>query len=375
MITSHKIKKWILPIITIALLITIIIGITMTLFALVLTSPSPLEGWMAKPDGVDNSPAKAEGARGTGIQLHKPTYTPPSNKYFGVNVAGAEFDNTPFYTDTKYQGYKYFHDGGLTLIRLPVKWERIETDIDKYTDMILAAQTAGDLIIIDLHNYGKYKDTPLTAKDSDNFSDIWSKIANKYSKGYPGLFGYELMNEPHDLEGECDTWKTLAQSAIYSIRKTDNTHYILIPGYDWQSANRWQNSSNCLADIKDPANKILFSAHQYFDSDYSGSKYDSTTCTDEQRGTKLIQPFLNWLEKNNATGIFTEYGVPANSTCWLNTLDDFLNTLKTNNHLIGGTYWAAGPAWGDYNLSVEPDNGIDKPQMTILKKYPSTIQN
>ena len=369
MISSHKIKKWFLPTITITLLTSIIIGIAMTLFSLVTPTPSPVIT-VTSPA----IPAK------TGIQ---PPYVPPTNKFFGTNAAGAEFDNTPFYTDTKYQGYKYFNNNGLTLIRLPVKWERIQpefqtplsNDIDKYTNMIIQAQSAGDSVIIDLHNYAKYNNKQLTTKDTQNFSDIWRKIANKYNKGYPRLFGYELMNEPHDLEGNCDTWKTLAQSAIYSIRKTDNTHYILIPGYDWQSANRWQDSSNCLADIKDPANKILFSAHQYFDSDLSGSKYDSTTCTDEQRGTKLIQPFLNWLEANKTAGILTEYGVPANSTCWLNTIDDFLNTLKTNDHIYGGTYWAAGPAWGDYNLSIEPDNGIDKPQMTVLKKYPSTLQN
>ena len=257
MILFHKIKKWAL------------IVITIVLFVLIIKNDTP---------------------------VNKSTHIPPVSKFFGVNVAGAEFDSMAFYTDSNYEGYKYFHDNGLTLIRLPVKWERIQpafqgpfsNDIDKYTDMILQAQSAGDSVIIDLHNFARYNNTPLTVNDVNNFSDIWSKIANKYNRGYPGLFGYELMNEPHDLEGECGTWKNLAQSAIYSIRKTDNTHYILIPGYDWQSANRWQDSSNCLADIKDPANKILFSAHQYFDNDFSGSKYDSTICTDEQRGTKAL---------------------------------------------------------------------------------------
>ena len=30
------------------------------------------------------------------------------------------------------------------------------------------------------------------------------------------------------------------------------------------------------------------------------------------------------------------------------------------------TYWAGGPWWGDYMFSIEPQNGIDKPQMAIL---------
>ena len=30
------------------------------------------------------------------------------------------------------------------------------------------------------------------------------------------------------------------------------------------------------------------------------------------------------------------------------------------------TYWAGGPWWGDYMFSIEPQNGVDKPQMAIL---------
>ena len=32
----------------------------------------------------------------------------------------------------------------------------------------------------------------------------------------------------------------------------------------------------------------------------------------------------------------------------------------------GVTYWAGGPWWGDYMFSIEPQNGVDKPQMAIL---------
>jgi len=35
----------------------------------------------------------------------------------------------------------------------------------------------------------------------------------------------------------------------------------------------------------------------------------------------------------------------------------------------GWTYWAAGRWWGNYPMSVQPKNGEDTPQMTVLKKY------
>jgi Ca2+-binding RTX toxin-like protein len=35
----------------------------------------------------------------------------------------------------------------------------------------------------------------------------------------------------------------------------------------------------------------------------------------------------------------------------------------------GVTYWAGGPWWGNYMFSIEPQNGVDKPQMTILVQH------
>ena len=43
---------------------------------------------------------------------------------------------------------------------------------------------------------------------------------------------------------------------------------------------------------------------------------------------------------------------------------------------INGTYWSAGPRWGDYPLSVQPTNNYtqDRPQLSTLLKYKSTQQ-
>jgi endoglucanase len=53
-------------------------------------------------------------------------------------------------------------------------------------------------------------------------------------------------------------------------------------------------------------------------------------------------------------------------------LDNFLAAMKQNG--IGGTYWAAGPWWGDYPLSVEPRKGKDRPQMEVLELYAGARQ-
>lgn len=298
-----------------------------------------------------------------------------SKKLFGVNISGPEF-NQAIYTDNTYTGYAYFHSKGLTLIRLPFKWERLQpsllgnldsTQLSSYINMILAAQKAKEQVIIEPHNYGRYNTTPLTATDTANFADLWTKITQTV-KIYPAIWGYELMNEPHDMPGDCQTWNILSQSAIDAIRQEDTQHYILIPGYSWQGAADWLDKSDCLKDLHDPSNKLIYSAHEYFDEDKSGTY--TSACTDTTIGVERAQPFLHWLSQNNKIGMFTEYGIPQDA-CWQQTLDLFMKTISTNPNIVGGTYWAAGPAWGNYPLSVEPKGTIDKPQMKILEKYPT----
>lgn len=320
------------------------------------------------------------GGNPTPTSTPNPTSTvtqPPQtgNKLFGVNIAGADFQN-PQYAGSGYSGYAYYHNKGLTLIRLPFTWEKMQPtlngplggDINKLTDMITAAQRAGELVFIEPHNYARYNKTPLTPADSPAFANFWKQLAGKYSTGFPGLWGYELMNEPHDLAGGCSTWQTLAQAAVTAIRQSDTTHYILLPGYAWQAAKDWTSQSGCLSSIHDPVNKMFYSAHEYFDSDNSGTH--SSPCPDPQLGVQRLQPFLSFLSQNNAKGLLTEYGSPVTS-CWLTTLDNFMTALNTNSNIIGGTYWSGGPFWGNYFMSVEPSGGQDKPQMSILQKYPS----
>jgi endoglucanase len=81
-----------------------------------------------------------------------------------------------------------------------------------------------------------------------------------------------------------------------------------------------------------------------------------------------VQPFLDWLTAKGGRGILTEYGVPGDDARWLVALDGLLKALEGHPSVVGGTYWAAGPWWGDYRLSVEPEGGADKPQMTVLTR-------
>jgi endoglucanase len=198
---------------------------------------------------------------------------------------------------------------------------------------------------------------------------VWTKLAREFH-GHPALYGYELMNEPHDMPEGSDSWAYLAQAATDAIRREDQSAWILVPGYGWQTARHWPENNRNL-NVRDSANRLLYAAHQYFDRDSSGTYVGSYNGDGVYAniGVDRIRPFLDWLAARNARGIFTEYGIPDNDSRWLTVLDRFLDELDANPRIDGGTYWSSGPWWGSYPLSIEPRNGSDRPQMTILEKY------
>jgi endoglucanase len=309
-----------------------------------------------------------------------------TNKYFGVNLAGGDFGNNipgiygqDYIYPVNIFEHQYYASKGLKLFRIPIKWERIQRvlngslngdsttgDVHSITMILDAAQKVGTQVILELHNEGRYNNIPCTAQ---NLADVWVKIATQFGK-HPALFGYEIMNEPHDLPDGVAGWKTICQTVADAIATIDKKHWIIIPGYDYQSADRWQQNN---LDLLITGNNILYGAHCYFDPNASGT-YTTGDPTDVNIGVERAQHFIDWLQHHNVQGIFTEYGIPWNNKNWFPVMDNFLNLLNTTDCIIGGTAWAGGPWWGEYNLSIEPtqDFTIDRASMSIYQKYPTT---
>jgi endoglucanase len=324
------------------------------------------------------------------------TITPPATtpeptggpKLYGVSVAGAEFGESrlPGINGRDYlyaadaNRHQYFASKGLSLIRVPFRWERVQRqaygplspdDVAGLRAMLNAAQSAGQFVILDMHNYARYYERPLNRSDAAMFSNVWARLAREFT-GHPALFGYEVMNEPHDLPEGTDAWAYLAQVATDAIRTYDHAAWVLVPGYGWQTARSWPEQNPTL-NVRDEPGRILYAAHQYFDSDLSGRysrSYDAEGAYPSV-GTDHLQPFLNWLAGRNARGIVTEYGIPDGDERWRTVLDLFLAALDADPRIVGGVYWASGPWWGSYPLSVEPTSSGDRPQMAILARHPS----
>lgn len=306
-------------------------------------------------------------------------------KLCGVNLSGAEFGekklpgllNTDFLYATDSASYAHFSQQNIRVIRVPFRWERIQpqafaelspANLAGLKSMVAAAKQQNQMVILDLHNYGRYYDTPLSVATAGQLADVWKKLANEF-KDEEAIFGYELMNEPHDLPEGGAGWAKIVQLTVTEIRKIDTQTPILVPGYDWQHPNHWAEV-NAELNITDPSDKLLYAAHHYFDEDYSGRYAQPLTDIENtsQRVIADLQPFINWLAERNAQGIMTEIGTPADDAS-ITVLDSYLSHLVTQPQVIGIVLWSAGPWWGEYPLRIDETSTGVSPQLNVLQSY------
>jgi hypothetical protein len=281
----------------------------------------------------------------------------------GVNVSGAEYSWMPFVSASDLD---YLASEGVTLIRLPISWERMQPTLNGPLDptylaglenVLSEAAARGIQVVVDLHNYGSYNlnyaadaaanygiVAPGAADASvigsaavpvSAFANFWSALAGQLS-GHAGLAGYDIMNEPHDM-GSTTIWPQAAQAAVNAIRTVDMNTPIYVEGYQYATAANWL-INNANLHITDPANKIIYEAHQYFDN--GSGQYAETYAqqgANPNTGVQELQPFLSWLKANSYQGFVGELGVPANDPNWNTVLNNTLNALQAAG--VSSTVW------------------------------------
>jgi len=245
-----------------------------------------------------------------------------------------------------------------------------ETYFTEFSDAVKYITMKGSYALLDAHNYMRYNDPSMQPQSGSvigNTSDpksattesiaaFWGEMSTRF-KSNPNVI-YGIMNEPHDMPTELVLKND--QAIIDAIRATGALQLILVPGNGFAGAQRWLNetcdidckpNADVLAAIRDPLNNFAFDMHLYFDNDTSGTHEECTAAAP----TNLL-PVTTWLREHNYTAFLSEFGVGANAACF-ETLNNTLNHLEQNPEFIGWTYWSAGPLWGDYFLSIEPNEG------------------
>jgi endoglucanase len=193
------------------------------------------------------------------------------------------------------------------------------------------------------------------AATTENLATFWSTLSTRFIPNPNVIFG--IMNEPHGMPTSLILQND--QAMIDAIREAGAQQLILVPGNGFTGAQKWLNSTcdgcepnaDVLSRITDPLGNFAFDMHLYFDNDTSGTHEECTLAAPSN-----LFPVTEWLAENNYTAFLSEFGAGSTPTCF-ETLNNTLTHLEQSPQFIGWTYWAAGPLWGDYFLSIEPGEG------------------
>ena len=308
-----------------------------------------------------------------GINLPSGSFNPSGSRI--------EFD----YTYPKEANIDYYTSKGANVIRLSFIADRVvtvdeagrlipTTDLEILSNLIDYARSKGVSVILDMHDYGATRTGKLIGRDPgsvEEFAATWEAIAREVTDKPNVIFG--LMNEPNRQSAA--EWLKGANAAIASIRRVGARQLVLVPGSYWDSANTWTISDNAdvMLGVQDPADNFAFEVHQYLDSDNSGTHASAVPGA----GASRLAAFTEWARQHNVRGFLGEFGWAANDPAQKEGHDLLCSIRLKQDAWLGWTYWAGGPWWGDYMFSVEPRDGVDRPQMSVLFEFldPRTAPN
>ncbi|KIA75750.1 endo-beta-1,4-glucanase B [Aspergillus ustus] len=297
-------------------------------------------------------------------------------QFFGVNESGAEFGeaNIPGVYGTDYifpdtSTISTLISDGFNIFRISFRMERLTSEItgsfdedylQNLTSVVNAVTEAGAHAVLDPHNYGRFNNEIISS--ASDFQTWWTNVAGEFASNDRVIF--DTNNEYHDMDQTLVL--NLNQAAIDGIRAAGaTTQYIFVEGNSYTGAWTWVDVNDNMKDLTDPQDKIVYEMHQYLDTDGSGT---SDACVSTTIGEERVTAATQWLKDNGKIGIIGEFAGGNNDQC-RTAVKGMLDYLSTNSDVwLGALWWAAGPWWGDYIYSFEPESGVG------YQGYLSTLQ-
>ena len=316
--------------------------------------------------------------------------SPPHMALVGVNLAGPAFgaqnpSSVPGVIGTDYVypthgEIDYYASKGMNVFRLSFLMERLEhsqggafdaAELARIDDVVNYSASKGIKTILDPHNFGQAygNDIGSSGTPTSTLTTFWSKLASHYAGNSDVIFG--IMNEPHNHTAA--QWAPMAQDSLNAIRAAGATSQeILVPGTDWENAKDWSAASDnatIVGKVTDPNHNMAFEAHVYFDATSGGTDPAAVSST---IGVERITDITKWAEATGNRLFLGEFGASQQATS-LSALGNMLTYMDQHSNVWqGGAEWAAGPWWGNDMFSIEPSNGVDKPQMGVLSQHLAT---
>lgn len=327
------------------------------------------------------TPAKIIALGGLLASLQAAAHCLDQVRLTGVNLAGAEFNskNLPGNINKDYvypsrEDFEFIAAQGANVVRLPIRWERIqptlgsplaEAELAQLTTALSRAKTAGLCLVLDIHNYGRYYDTPINSAELQNaFINLWRLLVTGLNEKYFLALG--LMNEPNHIS--IADWASTAKRTVASLRDAGAGQLILVGGGGWNGLHSWfsekdgVSNAQAFADLQDPLHRTVIEVHQYADKNYSGTAMD---CYPPEHFNPLFERIQSWAKEHKQQLFLGEFGLAATADC-LATLTRFLQLME-GPEWKGWTYWASGRWWGDYSFALNSSAIAPSPQWRPLK--------
>ncbi|MAX26779.1 MAG: hypothetical protein CMJ19_19990 [Phycisphaeraceae bacterium] len=203
---------------------------------------------------------------------------------------------------------------GLNTIRLPFylryfnnrEHEPIDLEhhLQTFVDPVIrAAKRHGLYVILDCHSYFTGQVDEANARQNQKHLKRWSDeglaewarrwgvVAQRY-KDEPYVMGYELCNEPHDIEPELV--REYYSKAREAIRKVDQRHILFVGTCDWSHARA--------------LDKTWGGYTQTFDAPYNNTVYAFHDYPTDNHPPIVQQHIVDFMAKYNVPVMCTEFG-------------------------------------------------------------------
>jgi endoglucanase len=317
---------------------------------------------------------------------------PTGVAYRGINLSGAEYGEA---WDDKFDGWNggtyyrvpdpneltYHAAQGFNAVRLPIAWERLQHDLKgpfdadylgKIVHFVTDATAGGWLVVVDLHNYGRYATgaydpagkqvasgwTQHVMNDgvlgTDDLVDVWVRLVKELPDHPNVVFG--LMNEPHFPKATTNvtsnTWfSDIVQTVINAIRAAGAGQLILVPNTWGSDVSHWDTQAHGGGDldsvaalaVSDPADNHAFDMHCY-----QGQPSTATSYADQ------VVTVTQWAHQNKKKLFLSEMGVEDSDPNGAVALGGLLSYLDDNSDVwIGWTPWNLSP----YTVTVRDQYG------------------
>ncbi|MGN6725247.1 MAG: glycoside hydrolase family 5 protein, partial [Tepidisphaeraceae bacterium] len=203
---------------------------------------------------------------------------------------------------------RFCREHGLNAIRLPIYTRYFNSDEKKpinldyhirtFIDPVIRAAKRNHLyVILDDHCYFSGKVDEANARGVQKtrrwdeagvkaWAAGWAKLA-AYYKDEPYVLGYELANEPHDIDPQ--TVRDWYGQGLKEIRKVDTRHIVFVGNNNWTHSRSMETTWGQVASTFDaPYNNIVYAFHDYPQDDDPKKVENNITQFRDRHGVPVL---------------------------------------------------------------------------------------